>query len=102
MHRSRMIARRACDSAAFLAYQVKKSVPIKAAPYSRAAKTPASLRVVPKKEYKKLGTSSKMAPRVRQTTALMIIKVLRLILGSPFLKQIYANLLTLYKVMELT
>jgi hypothetical protein len=32
----------------------------------------------------------------------MIIKVLRLILGSPFLKQIYANLLTLYKVMELT
>jgi hypothetical protein len=57
---------------------------------------------VSKKEYKKLGTSSRMAPRVRQTTALIIITVLRLILGSPFLKQIYANLLTLYKVMELT
>lgn len=82
-NRSRMIARRACDSPAFLAYQVKHKAPIMAAPYSRAGNVWAPLIDSPKSENVNSGTTSNNVPSTRQTMPLMIIKVLRLISVSP-------------------
>jgi hypothetical protein len=49
------------------------------APYSLAAKTPPAARVAPKIEYIKFGWIKMDKPKHRQTTALMINKVLNFI-----------------------
>jgi hypothetical protein len=58
---------------------VSIKTPIIAAPYSLAAKTPPSVSVAPKMEYKKFGTSNMGMPKHRQTIALIINNVFNFI-----------------------
>ena len=67
-HRSRVMAHRASDSAAFRANQVRSIVPISAAPYSLAANVPAGFKDAPKREYTKTGAMRIGTPRARHTT----------------------------------
>src|SRR5574340_933962 len=84
MHRPMMVPCLIPDSTAPLPYQQMNMMPIIAAPYSLAGKAPSGEMLSPNRENSNDGIASINTPKDKHTSALMIIKVLKLIVNPPF------------------